>query len=77
MAEAEIETVARQMVADHGPSAAVAAAERLNQCIDQGDRFGRDDWAQVVYVIHRLGQGLRPDDSWDQPLLPINRIDQG
>ena len=59
-----IETVARQMLVEHGSRAAIAAAERLNRCIDEGDKLGRDDWAQVVYVIHRLRQGMRPDDRW-------------
>ena len=61
---AGIETVARQMVADHGPRAPISATERLNECLDRGDSYGRDEWAQVVYVIHRLLQGMGPDNSW-------------
>jgi hypothetical protein len=60
----EIEAAARQMVADYGPRAPIAAAERLNECLDRGDRYGRDDWVQVVYVIHRLQQGVHPMSGW-------------
>jgi hypothetical protein len=60
----EIEAIARQLVTDHGSRAPIVASEQLNECIDRGDQCGRDDWVQVVYVIHRLQQGMRPDESW-------------
>jgi hypothetical protein len=55
---AEIQTIARQMVTDYGPRAPIVAADRLNECIDRGDKYGRDDWVQVVYQIHRLLRGM-------------------
>jgi hypothetical protein len=60
---AEIETIARQLVTDHGPRAPIVATQQLNKRIDRGDKYGRDDWVQVVYMIHRLQQGMRPDES--------------
>lgn len=58
----DLETVARQMIAVHGPRAPVAAGERLNDCIDRGDKQGRDFWVQVFYQIHRLQRG--PGPNW-------------
>ena len=57
---AEFEEVARQMIAAHGARAPIVAAERLNECLDRGDQYGRDDWVQVVYEIRRLQRGMRP-----------------
>ena len=54
------EALARQMIADHGHRASLVAAERLNECLDRGDKSGRDHWVQVVYEIHRLLEGFRP-----------------
>jgi hypothetical protein len=54
---AEIDAIARQMVTDHGVHAPIIATERLNECMDQGDKYGRDDWAQVVSQVHRLLRG--------------------
>ena len=58
------ETIARQMILAHGPRAPVAAAERLNECIDQGDKHGRDYWVQVVYEIHRLQRRTDAPLNW-------------
>ena len=56
----EAEALARQMIADYGHCASIVAAERLNECLDQGDKSGRDHWVQVVYEINRLLEGFRP-----------------
>jgi hypothetical protein len=49
---ARVDASARALIEQHGTGAAYAAVERLNQSIDQGDRTGRDFWAQVVQAIH-------------------------
>jgi hypothetical protein len=58
----ECEKIAFQMILSHGPRAPDAAMERLNECIDRGDKNGRDHWAQVFYQIHRLQRG--PGPNW-------------
>jgi hypothetical protein len=50
--ETEIELLARTMIDHHGPDAAKAAVDRLNQMIDRADWEGRDRWACVVHMIH-------------------------
>jgi hypothetical protein len=57
---AEFEGIARQMIAAYGARAPIAAAERLNECLDRGDQYGRDDWVQVIYEIYQLQRGMRP-----------------
>lgn len=49
---AKVDEAARDLIEQHGIRAAYIAVERLNQSIDQGDRNGRDFWAQVVQAIH-------------------------
>jgi DUF438 domain-containing protein len=58
----EPEVIARQMIASHGPRAPDIAVEHLNECIDQGNKQGRDYWVQVFYQIHRLRRG--PGPNW-------------
>ena len=56
--DAEIERLARDMIARHGPQAARVAAERLNEMIDRNKICDRDIWACVVHAIHeRQGTG--------------------
>ena len=56
--DAEVERLAREMIAQHGPRAARVAAERLNEMIDRNNIPGRDVWACVVHAIHeRQGSG--------------------
>jgi hypothetical protein len=56
--DAEIDRIARDMIARHGPQAARVASERLNERIDRNDVRGRDTWACVVHAIHeRQGTG--------------------
>jgi hypothetical protein len=50
--EGEIERIAREMIKQHGGTAARAAVERLNDRIDRGDWHGRDVWARIVHAIH-------------------------
>jgi hypothetical protein len=57
--EGEIERVAREMIARHGPGAARQAIERLNEMIDRNNIPGRDLWACVVHRIHEH-QGTGP-----------------
>jgi hypothetical protein len=59
VSDAEIERLARDMIAQHGPRAARVAAERLNEMIDRDNIRGRDVWACVVHVIHEQ-QGSGP-----------------
>ncbi len=74
--DAEIERIAREMIATHGSGAARAAAEQLNQMIDRNNIPGRDLWACVVHRIHeRQGSGpvwALADGSRD-PLLRFAR----
>jgi hypothetical protein len=56
--ESEIDRIARQMIAQHGPEAARRAIDRLNEMIDRNNIPGRDLWACVVHCIHeRQGTG--------------------
>jgi hypothetical protein len=64
VSDAEVERLAREMIATHGPRAARAAAERLNEMIDRNNIPGRDVWACVVQAIHAR-QGSGP--AWDGP----------
>jgi hypothetical protein len=50
----EVIRIAREMIKQHEDRAALAAVERLNQMIDQGDWRGRDVWARIVHAIHEL-----------------------
>ena len=52
--EEEVDRLARRLLDQHGPQAALAAAEQLNACIDRKDWDGRDTWARIVQRIHRL-----------------------
>jgi hypothetical protein len=60
--EAAIERLARDMIDRHGAEAALRAAERINERIDNADWSGRDLWAAVVHAIHEL-----------QPAVPLPR----
>jgi hypothetical protein len=57
--DAEIERLARDMIATHGAQAARIAAVRLNEMIDLRNVPGRDLWACVVHRIHER-QGASP-----------------
>ena len=57
--DVEIERVARELIAEHGPDAARVAAEQLNNMIDRNDAEGREMWACIVHVIHEQ-QGTSP-----------------
>jgi len=50
--EAEIERVARDLIAQWGRRAAHVAIEGLNKSIDLKDWSRRDKWVRVVRVIH-------------------------
>ena len=70
--DAEIERIARDMIAKHGSHAARVAAERLNEMIDRNNVRARDVWACVVHVIHeQQGTGPlwagRPSDRLARP----------
>ena len=58
----EVERIAADLIAKHGPQAAWVAAERLNRMIDRSDTRGRDLWACVVHAIHQR-QGGEPADA--------------
>ena len=56
--DADIERIAGELIAQHGPQAARVAAEQLNVMIDRNDIRGRDLWACIVHLIHeRRGSG--------------------
>ena len=57
--DADIERVARDLIAKHGPNAVRVATERLNRMIDRNNVHGRDIWACIVHVIHQR-QGTSP-----------------
>ena len=57
--DAEIERIARELIAKHGPDAARVAAEQLNDTIDRNDAEGREMWACIVHLIHEQ-QGTGP-----------------
>jgi len=64
--DAEIDRMAREMIARHGRRAAQRAAERLNEMIDRDNARGRDIWACVVHAIH-VRQGTGPVDATGLP----------
>ena len=72
VSDAEIERLAREMIAQHGDRAARAAAEKLNEMIDRDNVRGRDVWACVVHVIHeRQGSGpvwAHQAADWHNPI---------
>jgi hypothetical protein len=53
-----VDESARKLVEQHGKRAAYIAVERLNESMGQGDRLGRDFWAQVVHAIHEYQRSL-------------------
>ena len=53
-----VDSSARELIDQHGTRAVYIAVERLNQSIDQGDRDGRDFWAQVVHAIHEYQRSV-------------------
>ena len=55
---ARVEELARTLIEQHGPRAAYAAVERLNQSIDERDQSARDFWAQVVHAIHEYQRSV-------------------
>jgi hypothetical protein len=57
---ATIDSSARDLIEQHGMGAVYAAVEHLNQSIDEGDRIGRDFWAQVVHAIHEYQRSVSP-----------------
>lgn len=59
--DAEIDFIARALIAQHGAGAARAAVDHVNEMIDAGDCQSRDMWARVVHAIHdqqRLAVGV-------------------
>jgi hypothetical protein len=67
--EDEVARLAREMIEQHGRRAGHAAAERVNQMIDDGDWAGRDLWARVVHSIHeQQGEGA-PHPAADAPAV--------
>jgi hypothetical protein len=52
--DAEIDFIARALIAQHGAGAARAAVDHVNEMIDAGDCQTRDTWARVVHAIHDL-----------------------
>jgi hypothetical protein len=49
---ARVNEAARDLIEQHGITAAYLAVERLNESIDRRDQIGRDFGAQVVHAIH-------------------------
>jgi len=60
VSEAEIERMARDLIAQWGRRAAHVAIEGLNKSIDLKDWSSRDMWVRVVRAIHEnQGSGRR------------------
>lgn len=59
VSDAEIERLARDMIARHGPRAARVAAEKLNEMIDRDNVRAAEALACVVHLIHQH-QGTGP-----------------
>jgi hypothetical protein len=58
VSDAEIDRLARDMIARHGERAARVAAEKLNEMIDRDNVRAQEVWACVVHLIHqRQGSG--------------------
>ncbi len=73
--DADIERLARDMIAKHGVRAARVAAERLNDMIDRNNTRGRDVWACVVHVIHEhQGTGPAWSEGSGDPHHPAMRL---
>jgi hypothetical protein len=54
VSDREVDRLARRLLDQYWPRAALAAAEQLNACIDRDDWDGRDTWARIVQRIHQL-----------------------
>jgi hypothetical protein len=67
---ATVDSSARDLIAQHGTGAVYAAVERLNQSIDEGDRIGRDFWAQVVHAIHEYQRSVGNRNSRKRGVPP-------
>ena len=59
VSDAEIDRLARDMIARHGERAARVAAEKLNEMIDRDNARAIEVWAAVVHLIHQR-QGTGP-----------------
>lgn len=59
VSDAEIERLARDMIARHGERSARVAAEKLNEMIDRDNVRAAEVWAAVVHSIHQH-QGTGP-----------------
>ena len=59
VSDAEIDRLARDMIAQHGERAARVAAEKLNEMIDRDNVRAAEVWACVVHRIHQR-QGTGP-----------------
>jgi hypothetical protein len=54
--KARVAQIAGELIAEHGPNAAYAAIERLNDAIDRGDRISRDfSQKSCVRLSNRVG----------------------
>jgi hypothetical protein len=72
--DAEIERMASELLAEHGPGAARVAVERLNEMIDRDNVRGRDIWACVVHAIHEQQDPSRGVDRAPDPNDPAPRL---
>ena len=64
VSDAEIERVARDLIAQWGRRAAHVAIEALNKSIDLKDWSSRDMWVRVVRAIHEnQGSGTATSEA--------------
>jgi hypothetical protein len=59
--EAEVDFTARAIIAQHGPDAALAAEDHLDELTRLGSTHRRDTWAEVIHAIHEFQRRLGPD----------------
>jgi len=45
---------ARLLVVQHGEDAAIHAAQRADEMLDQGDLDGRNVWVRIIEAIHEM-----------------------
>jgi hypothetical protein len=51
--DADLDRMAGELIATHGPQAARVATGQLNAMIDRDDIGGREVWACLVHLIHQ------------------------
>jgi hypothetical protein len=50
---------AKLLIDQHGEDAAIPAAQRADELLDEGDMDGASDWCRIIEAAGELRRGLR------------------